>query len=318
MGGLVLGLALLVPAAGRFVEGAAATARILGISPLVVGLIIIGPGTSSPEILVSAIAAWDGHSGLAIGNAVGSNIVNIALVLGVAALVRPLSVHSSLLRRELPIPLLAALFALMLLLDGTLDRLDGIVLLTGFAVLVYGTLRLALRDRDQANADPMLTEYSAEMPPVMSTGRAMFWMCAGLTLLLVSARVLEWSAVRIAEFWGMSDLVIGLTIVSIGTGLPELATAISAVRKGEHDIAIGNVIGSNTFNILAVMGIAGTIQPGSFTPEVLTRDFPVMIGLTLALFAMVYGFRGEGNINRFEGMVLLISFVVYLIAVLHT
>ncbi|MFQ5509242.1 MAG: calcium/sodium antiporter [Leptospirillia bacterium] len=317
MGGLVFGFAMLVPAADRFVEGGAATARILGISPLVVGLVIIGFGTSAPEMLVSAMAAWDGRPGLAIGNAIGSNIVNIALVLGIAAMVRPFTVRSGLLRREFPIPPIAALFALLLLLDGTLDRLDGILLLTGFGALVFWIVRMALRGKEPDSIDPMESEYAAEMPPDMSARDAIFWLFAGLTLLLISSRILEWSAVQIAQAWGMSNLAIGLTVVSVGTGLPELATAITAARKGEHEIVIGNVLGSNTFNILAVMGLAGAIQPGIFSPNVLIRDFPVMIGLTVALFAMAYGFRGEGRINRFEGALLVAGFIVYLVFVLH-
>ncbi len=310
--GLVFGFALLVWAADRFVEGAAALARNLGVSPLVVGLIIVGFGTSAPEMLISAVAAWGGRPGIAIGNAIGSNIANIGLVLGAAAMVRPLTVHSSLLRKELPILLAAIFLALALLLNGSLGRGDGLLLLAGFGILVYWTLSLAWRARNHAAADPMAAEYAAEMPPAMSTGRALFWLAVGLTLLLVSSRVLVWAAVQVAQAWGVSDLVIGLTIVAVGTSLPELATSISAALKGEHDIAIGNVVGSNTFNVLAVMGIAGVIQPGPFAPEVLTRDFPVMIGLTLALCAMAYGFRGVGRINRVEGALLLAAFVGYL------
>lgn len=312
LAGLVFGFALLVWAAGRFVEGAAAIARNLGVSPLVVGLIIVGFGTSAPEMLISAIAAWDGRPGIGIGNAVGSNIANIALVLGTTALVRPLTVHSGLLRKELPILLVAILFALVLLLNGSLGRWNGLLLLASIGILVYWTLSLAWRTRNHAAADPMAAEYAAEMPPVMSTGRALFWLIVGLILLLISSHILVWAAVQVAQAWGMSDLVIGLTIVAIGTSLPELAASISAALKGEYDIAIGNVVGSNTFNILAVMGIAGVIQPGPFAPEVLTRDFPVMIGLTLALFTMAYGFRGEGRINRVEGALLLAAFAGYL------
>jgi cation:H+ antiporter len=312
VGAALLGLVLLVWGADRFVDGAAATARNFGISPLVVGLVIVGFGTSAPEMLVSAVAAWQGNTGISIGNAVGSNITNIALILGVAALVRPLQVHSAILRRELPVLLAAMLVALLLLLDGALDRVDGAVLMSGFAISVYWTISLALRGRNKVSEpDALASEFEAELASPMSTGRALFWVFAGLVLLLVSSRLLVWGATELARAMGISDLVIGLTVVAIGTSLPELAASVSAALKNEHDIAIGNVIGSNTFNILAVMGLPGLIHPGVFDPALLHRDFPVMIGLTLALFAMAYGIRGEGRINRLEGVVLLLTFVGY-------
>ncbi len=307
VGAVVLGFALLIWGADRFVDGAAATARNLGVSPLMVGLLIVGFGTSAPEMLVSALAAWEGNSGLSIGNAVGSNITNIALILGIAALVRPMAVHSGLLRRELPILLAAILFALLIMIDGELNRVDGLLLLAGFVVQIYWTVSLARRER----ADALASEFEAEIPTGMSTQRGLFWIGFGLLLLIGSSRILVWGAVEIATAFGISDLIIGLTIVAIGTSLPELAASVAAALKGEHDIAIGNVVGSNTFNTLAVLGLPGVIGPGPFDPELLTRDFPMMIGLTLALFAMAYGFRGEGKINRLEASLLLCSFLGY-------
>lgn len=307
---VLVSLAVLVWGADRFVDGAAALARNFGISPLVIGLVLVGFGTSAPEMLVSAIAAWQGNPGIAVGNAVGSNITNIALILGVTALVRPLSVHSRLLRRELPILLTAMLIALAMLLDGELDRIDGILLLIGFAAQVYWTLSLARRGGD--GPDALAEEFTREMPEAaMSNARAVFWSVAGLALLLVSARMLVWGAVVIAQGLGVSDLVIGLTVVAIGTSLPELAASIAAARKGEDDIALGNVVGSNTFNILAVLGLPGLIRPGSFDQALLWRDFPVMIGLTLAFFVMALGVRGQGCINRLEGGLLLLCFFAY-------
>ena len=311
-GAALFGLVLLVWGADRFVDGAAGTARNFGISPLVVGLVIVGFGTSAPEMLVSAVAAWQGNTGISIGNAVGSNITNVALILGVASLVRPLQVHSAILRRELPILLAAMLVALLLLMDGTLNRIDGVVLLSGFAVSIYWTVSLALRGRHTVSEpDALASEFEAELTSTMSTARALFWVFVGLAVLLVSSRLLVWGASEIARGMGISDLVIGLTVVAVGTSLPELAASVSAALKNEHDIAIGNVIGSNTFNILAVMGLPGLIRPGIFDPALLHRDFPVMIGLTLALFAMAYGIRGEGRINRLEGAVLLLTFLAY-------
>lgn len=313
--GLSAGFVMLVLAADRFVDGASALAGNLGISPLMVGLVIVGFGTSAPEMLVSATAAWRGNADLAIGNATGSNIANIGLILGVAALVKPLTVNSQVLRRELPVPLAAMLFALVLLADGAMGRLDGLVLFAGFATLGFWMVGLARAQSQTAaearnGSDALADEFAGEIAQ-MTTGRAVFWLVAGMAVLMGASRLLVWSAVEIATWWGMSEMVIGLTIVSVGTGLPELAAAISAVLKGKSDIAIGNVVGSNTFNILAVMGIAGVIRPGPFEPELLTRDFPMMIGLSLALFAMAYGLKGHGQVNRVEGALLVAAYCGY-------
>jgi cation:H+ antiporter len=312
---VVVGLALLVWGADRFVDGAVAAARNLGVSPLVAGLILVGFGTSAPEMVVSAMAAWGGNTGISIGNAVGSNITNIALVIGAAALMRPLTIHSRLLRRELPILIAAMLVALAMLADGDLGRLDGLVLLCGFAMVVYWMLRAARAPGTAAagDGDALAVEFAGELSAgSMSTARALAWTAAGLVVLLVSSRMLVWGAVEIAQLFGVSDLIIGLTVVAVGTSLPELAATVSAALKGEDDIAIGNVVGSNTFNILAVLGLPGLIGPGPFAPEVLSRDFPVMIALTVAFVVMAYGFRGEGRVNRIEGALLLGAFVGYL------
>ncbi len=301
------GLVLLVAGADRFVTGAAALARNLGVAPMVVGLTIVGFGTSAPEMLVSGIAAWQGNPGLGIGNALGSNVTNIALIIGATAVLRPLRVRSLTLRRELPVLMAVTLAALALMADGHLGRLDGALLMGGLALLLYAVLLLARRDR----RDPLAAEFAAEMPAAMPTGRALLWLAAGLAGLLIGSRVLVWGAVALAQALGVSDLVIGLTVVAVGTSLPELAASVAGALKGEDDIAVGNVIGSNMFNLLAVLGLPGLIRPAPFEPAVLTRDFPVLIALTIALFAMAYGFRGEGRINRWEGLLLLAAFVAY-------
>ena len=313
---VIAGFLLLVWGADRFVAGAAATARNLGVSPLIIGLTIVGFGTSAPEMLVSGVAAWQGNPGLGIGNAVGSNITNIGLVLGATALVYPLSVHSQVLSREFPILFAVTLFALVLFLDHEFGRLDGLLLLGGMVVMIYWMVATGLRSREEgaaagAEADPMAEEYEAEIPADMSSGRAATWLVIGLLILLGSSKLLVWGAVGIAQAFGVSDLVIGLTIVAIGTSLPELAASVMGALKNEHDVAIGNIIGSNMFNLLAVLGLAGAIQPSVVGPEVLTRDFMVMIGLTIALFATAYGFRGAGRINRFEGALLLAAWLGY-------
>lgn len=311
LAGLVVGLVLLGWSADRFVDGAAALAGNLGVTPLVVGLVVVGFGTSAPEMLVSALAAWDGKGALGLGNAVGSNIANVALIVGVAALARPLAVRSQILRRELPVPLAAMFLCFFLLLDGRLGRGDGAVLLSAFALVLYLTVRVALRERGRP-ADPMTAEYAARLPSGVSTRSAMARAAVGLVLLVAASRLLVWSASGIAGWWGLSDLVIGLTVVAIGTSLPELAASVAAVRKDQPDIALGNVLGSNTFNTLVAVGIVGVIGPGAVDAHVLTRDFPVMIGLMLALFVMAYGFGREGRITRAEGAVLLLAFAAYL------
>lgn len=305
---LVAGFVFLVWGADRFVLGAAGTARNLGVSPLIIGLTIVGFGTSAPEMLVSVIAAWQGNPGLAVGNAIGSNITNIALILGLTALVAPLATNSKLLRRELPLLLVTMLAGLALLIDGELSRLDGVILMLGLAGLVYWMVRTALTER---NGDPLVSELSEDIPAEMSTPRALTWLAIGLAVLLVSSRILVWGAVGIAEALGVSDLIIGLTIVALGTSLPELAASMASALRGEPDIAIGNVIGSNLFNLLAVLGIPGLIHPLGIGDDVLFRDYPVMLGLTLAMFIMAYGIRGPGRISRLEGGLLLACYFGY-------
>ena len=306
---IIGGFALLTWSADRFVVGASAIAYILKVSPLIIGLTIVGLGTSAPEMLVSAVASWQGNAGLAVGNALGSNIINTGLILGLTAMIIPLNVHSSIIRRELPVLLLVMMIALLLLLDGTLGRLDGTLLLTGMAVVLLWVIRVGLTP--QTPEDPMGDEFADEIPTDMGMGRAIFWLIVGGLCLLGSSRLLVWGAVSIAESMGISDLVIGLTIVALGTSLPELAASVMSAIKNEHDIALGNVIGSNIFNLLAVLGLPGLINPGPVDAEVLSRDYPVMVGLTVALFVMAYGFRGPGRINRVEGTLLVVGFCAY-------
>ncbi|MES9897517.1 MAG: calcium/sodium antiporter [Sedimenticola sp.] len=306
---IIAGFALLVWGAERFVTGASVIARNLGISPMVIGLTIVGLGTSAPEILVSAMAASQGNPGLAIGNAVGSNIANIGLILGITAVIVPLNVNSNTLKREYPILLAVSLTTLILMFDGQLGRLDGMILLIGLVAILFGMVHIAMRERN--SGDPLKAEFEAEMPDEMSTGKALLYFVIGLSLLLVSSKILVWGAVNIATAFGISDLVIGLTIVALGTSLPELAASIVSALKKEHDIAIGNIIGSNMYNLLAVLSVPSLIAPGAFDPMALSRDMPVMIALTLAMFVMAYGFRGPGRINRFEGALLVLVFIGY-------
>lgn len=305
---VIFGLALLVWSADRFVEGAASTARHFGMPALLIGMVIVGFGTSAPEMVVSALAASQGNPGIALGNAYGSNITNIALILGVTALISPIAVHSQVLRKELPILTVVTALAAWQIWDGAITRLDAIVLLSVFGGLMAWTIWQGLREKEDALGSEIDQELDVRVMPLRP---ALFWLVVGLLLLIVSSRLLVWGAVTIAHGFGVSDLIIGLTIVAVGTSLPELASSLIATRKGEHDIALGNVLGSNLFNTLAVVGIAGAIHPMAVGSEVFNRDMLVMTVLTLSLFVIGYGFRGQGRINRIEGAVLLISYVGY-------
>lgn len=305
---LIAGLALLVWSADLFVEGSACTARHFGMPPLLIGMVVVGFGTSAPEMVVSAISAIEGNPGIALGNAYGSNITNIALILGVTACISPIAVGSRVLRKELPLLLGVTAIAAWQLSDNTVSRLDAIILLLLFVVIMGWTIFQGLRQRSDAFGNEMEQELTVNAKPL---GRALLMLFAGLILLITSSRVLVWGAVEVAHGFGVSDLLIGLTVVAIGTSLPELASSVIAARKGEHDIALGNVIGSNMFNTLAVVGIAGAIHPMEASPEVFIRDIPVMAALTLSIFAIGFGIRGQGRINRMEGIALIFCYLAY-------
>ena len=305
---LIVGLIALVYCADRFVIGAASIARNMGISPLIIGLTIVGFGTSAPEILVSSVAAWHGNTGLAIGNALGSNIANIGLILGCTALLAPVMVHSRTLRREIPILLLACLMAFGMSLDGELSRIEGAALMLGLAGFL---LWLAWIAKKAPASDPLVLEVESEIPATVSAGEAWFWFLFGLCGLIFCSRLLVWSAVGIAHHFQISDLIIGLTIVALGTSLPELAASIASVIKKEDDLVIGNIVGSNMFNMLAVFPMPGIIRPGLLQTAVIWRDFPWMLGFTLALLILGNGWRRSRRIGRFGGLLLLAGFCAY-------
>ena len=308
IGSIILGFVLLIWGADRFVIGAAALARNLGVSPLLIGLTIVGFGTSAPELLVSAMASLEGTPGLAIGNAIGSNITNIGLIIGVSALVSPLIVRSDALRREFPLLLAASGGAYLLMLDGALDRVDGALLLAGLVATLLAIVHIG---RQRALSDPLEKEFEDEIPTGLSTFAAVAWLTVGLVVLLASSRMLVWGAVNIATLFGVSDLIIGLTIVAVGTSLPELAASVMSTLKGEDDIAVGNVVGSNIYNILGVLCLPGLLAPGPVDAMLLSRDLPVMLALTVALLVMSWGRKGDGRINRLEGAILLACFAAY-------
>ncbi len=302
------GLALLVWSADKFVDGASNVARHYGMSPLLIGMVIIGFGTSAPEMVVSALASIQGNPGIAIGNAYGSNITNIALILGVTSLLVPISVHSQVLKKELPILFITTVVSIGALIDFNLSRTDAVILLLIFSGLMIWTIREGLKNSKDALAKEVDAELKEQKAPIKKSYIMLF---GGLFLLIFSSRLLVYGAVGIAQALGVSDIIVGLTVVAVGTSLPELASSIIAARKGEPDIALGNVLGSNLFNTLVVVGISGVIHPITIEKEVFYRDIGVMTVLTLSLFILGYGFKGQGRINRIEGGVLLCSYIAY-------
>jgi len=304
----LVGLIVLSWSADRFVYGASALAKNIGISPMMIGLTIVAMGSSAPEIVVSAIASANGNMNTAVGNALGSNITNIALVLGITALVKPLLVSSTTLKRELPALLIISLIAIGFMFDGELKSYEGIILLGLFIFVLAMMAWLSLQvDKE----DPLVTETADEIPKGVSNTSALIWIGVGLVILPLSAHFLVNSAVEIARYMGISDLVIGLTIIAFGTSLPELAASVAGVLKGEDDLALGNIIGSNIFNLLAVLGMPGLIAPGILDPDVYNRDMYVMLGLTLLLFLFSFDLIGKRTISRTNGFILLACFIGY-------
>jgi cation:H+ antiporter len=302
------GLVLLIWGADRFVHGASAGARTMGVPPLMIGLTIVAFATSAPEILVSIVAALRGEPGLAFGNAIGSNIVNIGLVLGCTALLKPIQLRSATLRREMPALLAVSLLTVSLFLDTYLSRVDGLVMLTGLVIVMIWLARLGLRS--SAN-DPLVEDFEAEIPQHVSMPSATLWFAIGLFTLLIGANLLVDGSIEVARALGVSEVVIGVTLVALGTSLPELAVSIISVMKNEHGLAIGNIVGSNIFNLLAVIGIAAAIEPAALAPSVLSLHMFVMVAFTLVLFAMTYDYDGKSELSRLEGFALCSAYVAY-------
>lgn len=301
---VVAGLALLVWSADRFVEGAAAVAHKLGVSHLIIGITVIGFGTSAPEILVSIMAVIEGIPDIAIGNALGSNVANIGLILGVTALLVPVPVAAGLMRAEYPMLAVATLVLVACLYDLRLDWLEGMILVSLLIATMGLMIRMHRRAGDSVEVD--------EIDESMSMRAAWTWVLVGLLLLVGSSRLLVWGASNIALQLGVSELIIGLTIVAVGTSLPELAASLASLKKSVPDLAVGNVIGSNLFNSLAVVGIPPLLGGFAIDPEVLSRDLPVMVALTLALFMMSSLPRASTvYLTRLKGLLLLLAFVGY-------
>jgi len=304
---LVLGFVALIWSADKFLSGAAATATNMGVSKMMIGLTVVSVGTSAPEIVVASMAALDGNSLLAVGNAIGSNIANIGLVLGITAIITPLPFSANVLRKELPWLLGATFLAVILLFDRRLDFVDGIILLLGLTYILWQLMA--------SQSDP---EYSTEAIsdelyglPEMTNRQSIIWLTVGLIVLLISAQVLVYAATNIATTLGVSDLIIGLTIVAVGTSLPELAATVGSAIKGQPDIAIGNIVGSNILNILAVLAVPGLIHATDIDYAALWRDSGMMLALTLMLALFAYGLNSRAVITRFEGSVMLMAWIGY-------
>ena len=304
---LIVGLIILVWSADKLVFGSAALARNFGISPLVIGMTILAMGSSAPEMMVSATAALDGKTDTAVGNVLGSNIANIALILGITAIIKPLSISSPVLRREFPLMIAVTLLAGAIMWNNHLGFYEGVLLFVLFAVFILAMLKISRNE--QKNNDVLLAEQESEIPEGVNNSKATLWVVVGLILLPISAQLLVDNAVVIAKYFGMSDLVIGLTIIAIGTSLPELAASLAGVLKGEDDMAVGNIVGSNVFNILAVMGIPGILNPSMLSEHAMGRDFWVMLGVSIMLVIMALG--KSRSINRIEGSILFASFLAY-------
>ena len=303
---IVVSLALLAISADKFVDGASSIARRLGISPLLIGLTIVSFGTSAPEILIAIMSAGSGSSDIAIGNAIGSNIANIALILGAASLFVPIPVASEVLRREIPLLFAVVLFSTALLLDLHLSKIDGAAAIFTL-LLCLGWLFWQSQTRSEDNIGEEFDDNIEDT----NLKTSILTTVVALVVLLVSARVLVWAAVEIARAANVSELMIGLSIVAIGTSLPELAATIACVMRREYNLAIGNVVGSNLFNALAVVGAVALLAPGDIDVMVRNRDAVVHIALTTCLVVFCVGYKREGRINRFEGFLLLSAFIGY-------
>lgn len=313
---VVVGLAILVWSADVFIDGAVALANKLNVPSFLIGVIILGLGTSAPEMIVSMLAALEGSPELALGNAYGSNIVNIALVLGATVLISPIIIRKSIINRDMPLLLLVTAVAAWQLSDGVLSNTDGIVLIVLLVVVLGIQIILSLREGNHEHEGDTVEETAkAEHSMAQGLGRLFL----GLLVLILSSRAIVWGAIELATLWGLSELIIGLTIVAIGTSLPELVASLSAARKGEHDMALGNIIGSNVFNTLGVVGVAALIAPITPSSIILSRDILAMGLLTLLLFAMcLFAFKTKRAFGRTSGTTLVLFFVSYTVWLIQT
>jgi len=309
---LVSGFVLLIWSADEFTNNGAKIANIFKISPLIIGLLIFGFGTSAPEMLVSGLAAYEGHPELSIGNAFGSNIFNIALVLGITTIILPIKVKQDILKKEWLYLMASTLVAGILIWDGHLSIADGLILLGLLAVFLIYTF-VASKTGDHQEFDNLGIEVKQDQ-----VKKVWLMLTISFVVLLVSAKLVVWGGTELAALFGVSDLLIGLTVVALGTSLPELAVSISSALKKQHEMVVGNIIGSNLFNTVGVLAIPSLILPFDVPMEVINRDYPFMIGLTILLFVFSYKFKKEGIISRLEGVLLLVVLAIYLYILIWT
>ena len=307
---ILIGLAILVWSADVFIDGATALAKKFSVPSFLIGVLILGIGTSAPEMVVSVLAALEGSPELALGNAYGSNIINIALVLGATVLISPIIIRKGIVKRDLPLLLLITVIAAWQLRDGILSQVDGLILLVLLIAVLGSQIVLSIREGYHEHEEDIDDADSDATEP--SVARGLGSLLLGMLMLVISSRAIVWGAVELATLWGLSELIIGLTIVAVGTSLPELVSSLSAARKGEHDMALGNIIGSNVFNTLAVVGLATVIAPIAADPVILSRDVMAMGLLTVLLVALcVFAFTMKRQFGRTSGATLVLFFVGY-------
>lgn len=317
-GALLLGFLVLFKSADWFVMGSVATARNLNVSPMAIGLTVVALGTSAPEIFVAVASSLRGQPEIAVGNAIGSNSANVGLVLGLTAVVVPLPFRSSIIKNDLPVLIFVTLCAGATLIDYNLGIRDGLLL---FVVLSLFLIRLSMPGTREEGLDGI--DYVAEISeleaiPSMSTLKGVALLSLALVLLLLSSELLVWAATEIAQGLGISELVIGLTVIAVGTSLPELVVSVTSALKHQPDLAIGNIVGSNIFNLLVVLLIPCILAPATFDPEILWRDYGVMLALTLLLVVFAYSASGKGSVGRLEGAFLVFAWVAYLTTLYYT
>ena len=307
---ILIGLAILVWSADVFIDGATALAKKFSVPSFLIGVLILGIGTSAPEMVVSVLAALEGSPELALGNAYGSNIINIALVLGATVLISPIIIRKGIVKRDLPLLLLITAIAAWQLRDSMLSQADGLVLLVLLFAVLGLQIVLSIREGYHEHEEDIDDADSDATEP--SVARGLGSLLLGMLMLVLSSRAIVWGAVELATLWGLSELIIGLTIVAVGTSLPELVSSLSAARKGEHDMALGNIIGSNVFNTLAVVGLATVIAPIAADPVILSRDVMAMGLLTILLVVLcVFAFTTKHQFGRTSGATLVLFFVGY-------